>query len=168
VSVVGPTSRHCGQEPTRLRLKRAATRHSAAVAHVTMHGDAVLSLALSGRRKRAHLPRVENRRGPEEAIGTLSATTEALLFEGGLNRGQRGFDSATGTCHHADNGDRDTGCDEPVFDGGRTTFILCKPRQKHPHIRAPLIVGDGEQSTTARTIVWLQNSIKLNPIRPEI
>src|SRR5262249_6887870 len=86
----------------------------------------------------ARQPRKSKR--PRGAVGALLSHVVDALLERGLHRRERGVQLRAKARHHGDDRDRDTGRNQPVLYGGRTTFVLCKTRENpfhNPELRWP-------------------------------
>ena len=63
------------------------------------------------------------------------------LFQRRADRVKVGAELRANTLHSGDNGNRDAGCDQAVFDRGGTGFILEKRQNERLHGDAPNLNG---------------------------
>src|SRR6185295_11138488 len=76
----------------------------------------------------------QNEKTPADARAFRIETSRGRLLERGLDAGEGRIQLRAEALHDRDDCDRDAGCDEAIFDGGRTRLVLHKALNQVRHV----------------------------------
>src|SRR5258705_8019853 len=83
--------------------------------------------------------------------GSATPWAGSCSLEGGDHRRERNIELRAEARKRSDDGDRHAGCDQRVFDGGRTAFLAYEARKKHFHDPGtPPAIGHAASQSSSR------------------